>query len=79
MSDTLKENYTNLKIKNTTNMRSVVEALIDEGYTVTVKYNESNNSYSIVSYIEVPKPNNVRCCNDISLEDINNDKSEQEA
>ena len=76
MSDTLKENYTNLKIKNTMNMRSVVEALIDEGYTVTVKYNESNDCYSIVSYIEIPKSNNVTCCNDIFIEDIDNDKSE---
>ena len=73
MSDTLKENYTNLKIKNTINMRSVVEALIDEGYTVIVKYNESKKYYSIISYIEVPKPD---ACIAVSIEDIDNDKSE---
>ena len=73
MGDTLKENYTNLKIKNAMNMRSVVEALINEGYTVTVKYNKSNNCYSIVSYVEVPKPD---ACIAVSIEDIDNDKSE---
>lgn len=52
MADILKENYTNLKISKQSNMEVISEALIDEGYIVSVQHNK-NNTYSIISYKEV--------------------------